>query len=93
MHLIFLGSLLRRIITWSDSLIDPRYWAICIFLPSAQPLGWLSHAKKAGHEVGRGGGGGVNDTLLREIYFKLRFCFEQSFAILLIDAGMSFSIF
>ena len=36
--------------------------------------------------------GDVNDTVLRNVYFNLRFCFK-SFVILLIDAGMRFSKF
>ena len=35
----------------------------------------------------------VNDTVLRDVYFNLRFGFKENFVILLIDAGMRFSKF
>ena len=37
--------------------------------------------------------GDVNDNVLRNIYFNLRFCLKESFVILLIEAGMTFSKF
>ena len=37
--------------------------------------------------------GDVNDTVLRGVYFNLRFCLKESFAVLLIDARMRFSKF
>ena len=68
------------------SLFPRVFLCFCMFSPDSHCL--FDHMLKKQATLGD-----VNDNVLRNIYFNLRFCLKESFVILLIEAGMTFSKF